>query len=623
MHHIPSRTRSSAIAILIIALIAGPAVLAQEVDRESLEAFIAERSADVSWDRDAVEAKAARLGLPSRVLTSNGSEAALIGFNETDGRPLYYITHNLNAARTVSTDKVWLGGGEGLELDGTGQVLGEWDGGNIRDTHQELTGRITNLDGSGFSSHATHVAGTMIATGVNASAQGMSYMATIRGYDFFDDEMEMAAEQLEANPISISNHSYGFISGWDSGSFGCPNGADPQPYWFGDVSISTEEDISFGYYGGASATWDQITYDSPYYLPVKSAGNDRNDTAPGGTFCHWDGTLNDGDGGWVESNDTHPGDGVADGGYDSLGGGAGSAKNNLTIGAINDIPGGYTQPSDVVMSSFSGWGPTDDGRIKPDLVANGVALTSSTATSNISYGSFSGTSMSTPNTSGSLGLLNQHSQNLHGSLFKAATMKALVINTADEAGSTPGPDYSFGWGLLNTASAAAALSNATPPSSVRGAIPLVYSNVLEVTLADSATLEYQVQSNGTAPLKVTIAWTDPPGAVPAATMIDPPDAILVNDLDLRIEGPDTTIYEPWVLDPSSPSSAASTGDNFRDNVEQIWIENPNAGIYTLTITHKGSLQDSDPQDVGLVVTGNIVDIEIFSDGFETGDTTAW
>lgn len=52
------------------------------------------------------------------------------------------------------------------------------------------------------------------------------------------------------------------------------------------------------------------------------------------------------------------------------------AKNTLTVGAVNDITAGYATTADVVMSSFSSWGPVDDGRIKPDIVANGVSLTS-------------------------------------------------------------------------------------------------------------------------------------------------------------------------------------------------------------------------------------------------------
>ncbi|WP_421020008.1 S8 family serine peptidase, partial [Klebsiella pneumoniae] len=83
----------------------------------------------------------------------------------------------------------------------------------------------------------------------------------------------------------------------------------------------------------------------------------------------------------------------------------GIAKNNLTIGAVNGIPGGWNKPGDVVMSSFSSWGPTDDGRIKPDLVADGVSVTSTGGNSTTSYATLSGTSMAAPNTTGSLLLL--------------------------------------------------------------------------------------------------------------------------------------------------------------------------------------------------------------------------
>ena len=65
-------------------------------------------------------------------------------------------------------------------------------------------------------------------------------------------------------------------------------------------------------------------------------------------------------------------------------------------------------PEDVVMSSFSCWGPTDDGRIKPDVVADGVGVLSSVSSSNTSYSSLSGTSMASPNASGSLLLLQDY-----------------------------------------------------------------------------------------------------------------------------------------------------------------------------------------------------------------------
>ncbi len=605
----PGKNRSMWILLVLFPAIAPPVSAA--ADLAALEEFRARKSAEAERQRAETEARAARLGLPLRQELDDGTVILLRGFGP-GGKPLYYITDNLNAARTVSADKVWPGGLLDLELTGAGQEMGIWDGGAVRPTHQELTGRTVNLDGSGLSNHSTHVGGTMIAAGVNEAARGMSYQGTLKSYDFSDDELEMVAEQMAPDPIKVSNHSYSFITGWRLGSYGCPG--DPQWYWWGDVQVSVEEDLLFGYYHSAAAEWDQITYSSPGYLPVKSAGNDRDDSGPqaGTPHCHWDGSAGGGEGDWVESTDSHPGDGGPTG-YDSISGGQGSAKNVLTIGAVADIPGGYTGPSDVVMTAFSGWGPTDDGRIKPDLVANGTSLTSSSSSSDTAYLILSGTSMSTPNTSGSLGLLHQHAQDLFAAPPLAATMKALAIHTADEAGASPGPDYSFGWGLLNVAAAADVLS------AHAAAIGPTF-HLREDVLTDGGTLELEVTADGANPLCVTIAWTDPPGLVPPEDEIDPPDLVLVNDLDLRVDGPGEVSHLPWVLDPASPASPAATGDNFRDAAEQVWIAAPAPGAYTIRVSHKGTL--SDDQGLSLVVTGNR-ELEIFNDGFESGDLSAW
>ena len=103
----------------------------------------------------------------------------------------------------------------------------------MRTTHQEFGGRVTTHDGAGLSSHATHVAGTMVASGVDASAIGMSNAATLRSYDWNSDTSEMAAAQLLPQPVSVSNHSYGQISGWIFNFFN-----DGLWVWFGDVAIS-------------------------------------------------------------------------------------------------------------------------------------------------------------------------------------------------------------------------------------------------------------------------------------------------------------------------------------------------------------------------------------------------
>ena len=134
-----------------------------------------------------------------------------------DGRPLYYVTHNADAAESISTNEVHPGGAAGLNLDGTGMIVGEWDGGDVRTTHQEFnntgSSRVVDMDGTGtLNYHATHVAGTMIAGGVQAAAKGMAPNATLHAYDWTNDESEMAS--AAANGLLMSNHSYGFSAGW-------------------------------------------------------------------------------------------------------------------------------------------------------------------------------------------------------------------------------------------------------------------------------------------------------------------------------------------------------------------------------------------------------------------------
>jgi hypothetical protein len=498
----------------------------------------------------------------------NASQDIELMYIDERGRPVFYLLENINAARTLSTDDVWPGGGGGFFLSGSGTTLGElaiWDGGGVRTTHQEFSGRVTQMDSPGGTSyHSTHVAGTMIGEGVVSSAKGMSFQGTLAAYDWDSDDSEMAS--AAAGGLNVSNHSYGYATGWYySGDW----------YWFGDISVSTVEDYGFGFYSPEAEAWDEIAYDAPYYTIVKSAGNDRNDygPGPGGGHYVWDGS-------WVWSTDTRDPDGGSDG-YDCVSWN-GTAKNIISVGAVNDIPGGYADSSDVDMSSFSGWGPTDDGRIKPDLVANGVSLYSCTDTGDSDYATYSGTSMSSPNLSGSLNLLLRHYEATHGGTTPlASTMKAVLIQTADEAGPYPGPDYMFGWGLMNTLKAAELIQ---ADSTDQG-------HIIEDALADSETHEYYITSDGVDPIRISLAWTDPPGTPPSPSL-NPTTIMLVNDLDLRLEHVSTsTVYDPYVLDPSNPEDAATTGDNVRDNSEQVYLDSPASGTYLVTVTHKGTLAD--------------------------------
>ncbi|HTK81481.1 MAG TPA: S8 family serine peptidase [Bacteroidota bacterium] len=531
------------------------------------------------WHSERAEAEtlASRKHFPVRI-DRNGVSAELQRLN--NGMPQYVTTENLNAAKTISTDRVWAGAGFGYALSGTGITLGEWDAGLVRTTHQEFGGRVAASQGT-LNFHSTHVAGTLVAAGVSATRKGMSYNGNLNAYDWNNDASEMSS-QANAG-MRVSNHSYAIIGGWYYNYFN-----DSKWAWFGDVTVSSVEDYNFGFYSAEAQQWDQIANTYPYYLIFKAAGNDRNE-GPGGTIQHW--VFSGGN--WNLQTAFRNQDGNS--GFDCIMG-AGNSKNIMTVGAVNDITTGYVNAAGVVMSSFSCWGPTDDGRIKPDIVANGVSLSSTLETADNAYGSLSGTSMASPNAAGSAGLLLELYKNMHGNtLIRSSTMKGLIIHTADEAGTNPGPDYSFGWGLINTLKAAQLMTQ----DSIDG-----YGfHIQEIQMHNHDTVLIPIGSDGSVPLRATICWNDPAGGI-VPVQLDPTAIELVNDLDLRIiKGNNQAVYSPWILNPASPTSAATTGDNIRDNVEQVYIASPEQANYTLRITHKGTL--SLPQYVSVIVSGNV------------------
>lgn len=523
-------------------------------------------------DRSLAEAMVAGKHISLKKTDMNGRHIEFSGFDYR-GRMQFNITDNVGAGRTISTNKVWPGGSVGTSLTGlmTGNRLGVWDGGAVRTSHQEFGGRATQADGSpAFSDHATHVSCTMIGAGVSANAKGMAYAASIRAYDWSNDASEMSA--AAAAGMLVSNHSYGNLTGWYyDGS---------TSIWYGDPSISNIEDWRFGFYDQTSANWDNIVVANPYYLICKSAGNDRGDTKS---------TTN-----WEYANGD-PGSGTpppADGQYDCISTYSG-AKNILTVGAVRKIGNsntnnGWTKVSDVVMSTFSGWGPVDDGRIKPDVVGCGVSVYSATAVSNTSYDTYQGTSMATPNVSGSLLLVQQHYQSLKSTFMRASTLKGLTIHTADEAGNN-GPDYQYGWGLVNTAKAVQVISDSNT------------NQIQELVLTNGKSMTQSISSAGILPLKITICWTDPAGT-PVGAQLDPSTRMLVNDLDIRlIRTSDNATFYPYILSKDTPTAVARTGDNIVDNVEQIYLATPQAGSYQVKVTHKGNLVGN--QYYSLIISG--------------------
>jgi Subtilase family/GEVED domain/Secretion system C-terminal sorting domain len=536
-----------------------------------------------------VKRLAKKLNIEIRRKLNSGQIIELKGVNEI-GEPIFTIQEsNLQASQTTHTNVLYNNGGLGLNITGssvtTSGRLGIWDGGKVLNTHNEFGNRVQQIDNiTTTSSHATHVAGTMVASGVNVNARGMAPTALLKAWDFSNDDAEMSAASKD---LLVSNHSYGQIAGW---VYNDSRQGDQKWEWHGNPQISEVEDYKLGFYDSQSQNWDRIAYNAPYYLIVKSAGNKGSENGPGISRTDSTKTLEKYFLG--SSADTSRVARSKNSGYDNLPTYS-VAKNVLTVGAVSIIPNGPSLASDIKIANFSSWGPTDDGRIKPDIVGAGVNLFSTTNISNQSYTFLSGTSMSSPQVAGSIFLLQElYAQLNSNKLMRSSTLKALALHTADDAG-RPGPDYTYGWGLLNMEKAASALINKHKTHIVE-----------EQTLNQNGTFIKKIIANGKEPLVATICWTDPEGspstAIPSNLNNRTPK--LVNDLDMSIS--DGKINnKAWVLDPNKPSNNAEKGDNIRDNVEQVYIANPIPGKeYTITISHKALLTKS-IQEYGLIISG--------------------
>ncbi len=545
--------------------------------------------------REAARQTALARGLPERIERADGTVKEIADIDEEE-RLLYFITHNDNAAISTGANILQ---GSAIGLDGVGILIGMWDGGAGRASHQEFSGgRLQIMDGSSPINHATHVAGTLAAAGVVARAKGMSPAAMVQSYDWNNDKSEMTARGAtgpgQTDKLYLSNHSYGFISGWFR-----TGGSSPAYIWYGSGSTASSSDPRFGQYNTQARDSDALAFNAPYYLMFRSAGNDRADNPSNGQSVQ----LSPGSTSTVtyDSSIHPPGDGVYRGGFDTISFDA-VAKNVMTVGSVSDaVSSGQRDVSRAFVSNFSSWGPTDDGRIKPDIVANGEVLYSTTNGGNTSYGNLSGTSMSAPNAAGTAALLIQKYGRLFpGEAMRASTLKGLLIHTADDLGN-PGPDYRYGWGLLNGEAAAALMrDHAENPLKIR-----MTENLL-TSAAVSASHEFVW--DGVSPIRATLSWTDPAGS--ATTAHDNRSSRLRNNLDLRVIGPDGSAHYPYVMPfvgtwtPESMNLPATTGVNNTDNVEQVYIESPPApGTYRAVISFQGTLANNQ-QVYSLLVSGS-------------------
>ncbi|MCE9614552.1 MAG: S8 family serine peptidase [Lentisphaerae bacterium] len=530
----------------------------------------------------AAESMAAKAGIPPNG-DMNGHAYQFVAVR--DGRVYMRATRNQNAAISTAVSPVRQ---PPYSLTGTGLTVAVWDAGSVRSTHQEFVGRLSLRNSVSANSHSTHVGGTIAAAGVTLSAMGMAPAIHLDSYDWNFDTSEMIAAAMAADgqtsKIQLSNHSYGFQAGW----FGTT--------WYG--TWGNRESDSFGMYDTFAREQDQICFNAPYYLPFKAAGNDRNDGSPGEgqTFTYFD----------AQGSHTKTYDPAEDplsdnwelGGYDTIALEA-NAKNIVTVGAVNDaVSLGARSLVDATMTTFSSWGPADDGRVKPDLVANGASLYSTVAFGDAAYGTSSGTSMASPNAMGSAALLIEaYGRRFPGRHLRASTLKGLLIHTADDLGRA-GPDYQFGWGLINTLAAVRQIESHAAQTNAQ--------RIVEAALADAATTNHhRILWDRTSPIRATLCWTDPAG--PARIDLDDRTPVLVHDLDLRIVAPDGATALPYVLDATNPAALATLGDNHLDNVEQVaFTAAPVPGEYDVCVSMKGVLTTPGGQSYSLLISGSTV-----------------
>jgi hypothetical protein len=530
-------------------------------------------------------------GWPIQYASQNQNNAKLMGVDE-NGWPKYYIGFaDPVASITIGTNKLWPGAASNLNLSGSDDnmtnKLGVWDEGSPLLTHKEFTGRITQKDNAkDVVTHSTHVAGIVMSKGLNPLAKGMAYnVKGILDYDWNSDLSEMSA--AAANGLLISNHSYGTVTGWNYNS--------DSARWEFNGRFNDKEDYRFGLYDYDAQIHDSIAYNAPNYLIVFAAGNNRTSVGPAVGQTYW----RRNEAGRMINAGARPADISSNDSYGSISTDK-NAKNVLTVGAVYGIPSDYSKKEDVVMSNFSSWGPTDDGRIKPDITAQGVSVYAPVANNDSSYGYLNGTSMASPGAAGSLLLLQElsHRFTVNGAprILKSATVKGLAIHTANEAGLYPGPDYKFGWGLLNISEAAQVLNTASTNNNNASSPHFVYEN----TLLNGESKSYTITASGTRPVKATLVWTDIKGS--SSEVLNDANPELVNDLDLVITQGNKTHYT-WNLTPSSPDNQAFKGINNIDNVEKVEVDTSLVGaLYTVTVKHKGTLERGQ-QNYSLMISG--------------------
>ena len=239
--------------------------------------------------------------------------------------------------------------------------------------------------------------------------------------------------------------------------------------------------------------------------------------------------------------------------YGTVCGGYQPAKNNIVV----------TNSSKKLVNRWeASKGPVLDGRLKPELSAIGNEILSTRGTD--IYLVSGGTSMACPQVSGLAGILTQRYKQIFGNTNpRSDVLKTLLLNGAYDDGN-PGPDFAFGFGMVDIH---------------RSIIMLDSGRYSTNTMNNGGQTDLQITVPANiAQLKVMLSYHDKPAAIAA-----PRD--LVNDLDLEVIEPSTTVHYPLILNTDVPNvlDFAAEGRDSLNNSEQVTINNPAAGTYTIRV----------------------------------------
>lgn len=425
-------------------------------------------------------------------------------------------------------------------LDGSNQIVGVWDSGPARDTHEQFQNapaaslisngskRVLRVDTSTNTNHGTHVTGTIIGDGTNnAAARGFAPKAYVLSHDWNNIDQERRAAKHNWNHVA-DNHSYADFNGSSDD--------------WGDYTAGTQ----------------QVDYTNRDLLlcQVQSAGNYAS-TQPGGTGTKpfSGGTCT------VPSYNAH--------------------RNGFIIAAAMD---------NMDITGFSSRGPALDGRLVPQFCANGDGLTSAIASSNTAYASYSGTSMSGPSFCGSMALLSQLWRREHSDrLFAPDEARSILALTAQDRGSA-GPDYIFGFGIVDVQAAADLIL----ADKAGGGSRIVRGQVRQ-----GGVVQYTVNvSSSSAPLRVAMSWLDVYATINASvTLVNDLDVEL-EDPTGGLHYP----YSGLLACAAGAQNHVftTTGPNRRDNVELVHVDAPAAGTWILRVrgySIPASPQTGVPNDV--------------------------